>query len=78
MILSVIDAQDLYLSAKAFTALTISELEAEWYQPAIEQAAKVMAAMQQFQQTPEAAPMPDENQQLVIGGGYAADKQNIL
>lgn len=78
MILSVIDAQDLYLSAKAFTALTISELEAEWYQPAIEQAAKVMAAMQQFQQTPESAPMPDESQQLVMGGDYGANQENIL
>jgi len=78
MQLSVVDAQDLYMSAKAFTALTISELEAEWYKPAIEQAAKVMAAMQKFQQVPGAEPMPEVNEPELYGGRYGADKQNIL
>lgn len=45
MQLSVVDAQDLYMSAKAFTALTISELEAEWHKPALEKLAKMLTMM---------------------------------
>lgn len=65
MQLSVVDAQDLYMSAKAFTALTISELEAEWHKPALEKLAKMMTAMAQQQgvQLPEEveAPEAEEN-----------------
>jgi hypothetical protein len=77
MQLSIVDAQDIYMSAKAFTALTISELEAEWHQPAIEKLAKVMTALSQGAQT--SLPMPEEMQEPeAYGGNYGADKQNLL
>lgn len=78
MQLSVVDAQDLYMSAKAFTALTISELEAEWHKPALEKLAKVMAALAQGAQTN--LPMPEEmsEQPEVYGGNYGAKQQNIV
>ena len=79
MQLSVVDAQDLYMSAKAFTALTISELEAEWHKPAIEKLAKVMAALAKGQVDPNALQMPEEvNEPELYGGDYGADKQSIL
>lgn len=77
MQLSVVDAQDLYMSAKAFTALTISELEAEWHKPALEKVAKVMAALANGAET--SLPMPEEvNEPELYGGDYGADKQSIL
>jgi len=65
------------MSAKAFTALEFSELEAKWHKPALEKLAKVMAALAQGAQT--SLPMPEEmSEPEVYGGGYGANKQNIL
>lgn len=79
MQLSVVDAQDLYMSAKAFTSLTISELEAEWHKPAIEKMARVLAAMTKQQKPGQLAmQMPGMNEQLSVGGGYGSQQQNIV
>lgn len=53
--LSVVDAEDLYLSAKALTVTTMNELEAKWHQPALERLEKMMLAMSKKQ----AAQPPD-------------------
>jgi hypothetical protein len=77
MQLSVVDAQDLYMSAKAFTALEFSELEAKWHRPALEKVAKVMAALASGAETN--LPMPEEmSEPEVYGGDYGANKQNIV
>lgn len=47
--LSVVDAEDLYLSAKALTVTMMNELEAKWHQPALEKLEKMMLAMQNMQ-----------------------------
>lgn len=62
MILSVVDAEQLYLSAKAFTVVTLSELEAAWHKPALERLEKMMLAMakEQGAQHPVKT-MEDEN-----------------
>lgn len=78
MILSVVDAQDLYMSAKAYTAITIAELEAKWYEPAVEKYAKVMAALAKGQQPNVPLPEQMSEQPEVYGGNYAAEQQNIL
>jgi hypothetical protein len=64
--LSVVDAQDLYMSAKAFTALTISELEAEWHKPALEKLAKMLTLMAKEQGTP----LPEEVEEPEAEANY--------
>jgi hypothetical protein len=64
--LSVVDAQDLYMSAKAFTALTISELEAEWHKPALEKLAKMLILMAKEQGTP----LPEEVEEPEAEANY--------
>lgn len=76
MMLSVVDAQDLYMSAKAFTALEFSELEAAWHKPALDKLAKVMAALAQGAQP--GMPMPGGQPVEGLGGGYGANQQNIV
>lgn len=66
MNLSVVDAQDLYMSAKAFTALTISELEAEWHKPALEKLAKMLTLMAKEQGTP----LPEEVEEPEAEANY--------
>jgi hypothetical protein len=66
--LSVVDAQDLYMSAKAFTALTISELEAEWHKPALEKLAKMLTLMAKEQGTP----LPEEVEEPEMEESYGA------
>lgn len=65
MMLSVVDAQDLYMSAKAFTELEFSELEKKWHQPALEKLAKVLAVMAKQQGVEPAPPAP-----IDTGGTY--------
>lgn len=65
MMLSVVDAQDLYMSAKAFTELEFSELEAKWHKPALEKLAKMLAVMAK-QQGVQPAPI----EQPETGGTY--------
>ena len=60
MMLSVVDAEDLYLSAKALTYTMMSELEAKWHQPALEKLAKMMTAMAKAQGQPQQM-MPTED-----------------
>lgn len=66
MNLSVVDAQDLYMSAKAFTALTISELEAEWHKPALEKLANMLTLMAKAQ----GAPLPEEVEEPEAEANY--------
>lgn len=66
MNLSVVDAQDLYMSAKAFTALTISELEAEWHKPALEKLANMLTLMAKAQ----GAPLPEEVEEPEAEASY--------
>jgi|JI10StandDraft_1071094.scaffolds.fasta_scaffold613378_2 hypothetical protein len=49
MILSIVDAESLYLSAKALTSVMVSELEMKWHQPALEKLEKMMALAMQEQ-----------------------------
>ena len=67
MNLSIVDAQDLYMNAKAFTAVTISELEAKWHKPALEKMAKVLAGMAKQQGVPLEEVKPPEE---LAGGTY--------
>ena len=60
MMLSVVDAEDLYLSAKALTYTMMNELEAKWHQPALEKLEKMMAAMAKAQGQPQQM-MPTED-----------------
>jgi len=72
MQLSAVDAQDIYLSAKAFTTLTYSELEAKWHQPAIERMTKIMLAMQQTSMPNAMSGQPQLSpQNMMPGGGNA-------
>lgn len=62
--LSVVDAEDLYLSAKALTVTMMNELEAKWHQPALEKLEKMMLAMAKMQGQAQAQPqqmMPTED-----------------
>lgn len=49
MILSVVDAEDIYLSAKALTVTMMNELEAKWHEPALKKLEKMMLAMSKKQ-----------------------------
>jgi hypothetical protein len=49
VILSVVDAEDMYLSAKALTVTMMNELEAKWHEPALKKLEKMMQAMSKGQ-----------------------------
>lgn len=57
--LSVVDAEDLYLSAKALTVTMMNELEAKWHQPALEKLEKMLLAMAKMQAQGQAQ-MPEQ------------------
>ena len=61
MILSVVDAEDMYLSAKALTVTMMNELEAKWHEPALKKLEKMMLAMSKKQAAQPQQMMPTED-----------------